>query len=170
LGPQLRTRHDLRDHLQLHSTTLACSHSFNHSAATTPPTMAPTPTKDKYSVLLPTYNERRNLPIITWLLNKTFTEKYVSTTYCPLTHIPLTHPLATSTGNSSSSTTAPPTVRKKSPPSSKKPTPHHASRSAPAPANWGSEPRTSTAYNSQQETTSSSWTPTSRTTPSSLPT
>ncbi|KAF2096976.1 mannose phospho-dolichol synthase [Rhizodiscina lignyota] len=30
--------------------------------------------KDKYSVLLPTYNERKNLPIITWLLNKTFTE------------------------------------------------------------------------------------------------
>ncbi|KAF1947603.1 nucleotide-diphospho-sugar transferase [Clathrospora elynae] len=36
--------------------------------------MAPTTKKDKYSVLLPTYNERRNLPIITWLLNKTFTE------------------------------------------------------------------------------------------------
>jgi dolichol-phosphate mannosyltransferase len=34
--------------------------------------MAP---KDKYSVLLPTYNERRNLPIVVWLLNKTFTEK-----------------------------------------------------------------------------------------------
>jgi dolichol-phosphate mannosyltransferase len=33
--------------------------------------------KNKYSVLLPTYNERRNLPVITWLLNKTFTEKYV---------------------------------------------------------------------------------------------
>ncbi|KAF2457707.1 mannose phospho-dolichol synthase [Lineolata rhizophorae] len=33
--------------------------------------MAP---KHKYSVILPTYNERRNLPIITWLLNKTFTE------------------------------------------------------------------------------------------------
>lgn len=33
--------------------------------------------KDKYSVLLPTYNERRNLPVITWLLNRTFTEKYV---------------------------------------------------------------------------------------------
>jgi len=30
--------------------------------------------KDKYSILLPTYNERRNLPIITWLLEKTFTE------------------------------------------------------------------------------------------------
>jgi dolichol-phosphate mannosyltransferase len=40
--------------------------------------MPPKQTKDKYSVLLPTYNERRNLPIITWLLNKTFTEKYVS--------------------------------------------------------------------------------------------
>ncbi|MCJ1361006.1 dolichol-P-mannose synthesis [Acarospora aff. strigata] len=30
--------------------------------------------KDKYTVILPTYNERRNLPIITWLLNRTFTE------------------------------------------------------------------------------------------------
>ncbi|PVI06098.1 glycosyltransferase family 2 protein [Periconia macrospinosa] len=36
--------------------------------------MPPKATNDKYSVLLPTYNERRNLPIITWLLNKTFTE------------------------------------------------------------------------------------------------
>ena len=32
--------------------------------------------KEKYSVILPTYNERRNLPIITWLLARTFTEKY----------------------------------------------------------------------------------------------
>ena len=32
---------------------------------------------DKYSVILPTYNERKNLPIIVWLLNKTFTEQYV---------------------------------------------------------------------------------------------
>ena len=31
--------------------------------------------KEKYSVIIPTYNERRNLPIITWLLNRTFTEK-----------------------------------------------------------------------------------------------
>lgn len=30
--------------------------------------------KDVYSVILPTFNERQNLPIITWLLNKTFTE------------------------------------------------------------------------------------------------
>ena len=29
----------------------------------------------KYSVILPTYNERKNLPIITWLLAKTFEEK-----------------------------------------------------------------------------------------------
>ncbi|TQS34557.1 hypothetical protein Golomagni_05053 [Golovinomyces magnicellulatus] len=35
--------------------------------------MAPCP-KDKYSIILPTYNERKNLPIITWLLNRTFTE------------------------------------------------------------------------------------------------
>ncbi|KLO05963.1 glycosyltransferase family 2 protein [Schizopora paradoxa] len=28
----------------------------------------------KYSVILPTYNERKNLPIITWLLAKTFRE------------------------------------------------------------------------------------------------
>jgi len=40
--------------------------------------MAPKSTKDKYSILLPTYNERRNLPIITWLLNKTMTEKSVA--------------------------------------------------------------------------------------------
>jgi len=35
---------------------------------------------DKYSVILPTYNERRNLPIIIWLLAKTFSEQCV----CPL--------------------------------------------------------------------------------------
>nr|CAG4641947.1 EOG090X0B9X [Eurycercus lamellatus] len=31
-------------------------------------------TKDKYSVLLPTYNEKDNLPIIVWLLVKSFTD------------------------------------------------------------------------------------------------
>ncbi|KAK1771428.1 nucleotide-diphospho-sugar transferase [Phialemonium atrogriseum] len=30
--------------------------------------------KDLYSVILPTFNERQNLPIVTWLLNRTFTE------------------------------------------------------------------------------------------------
>lgn len=34
----------------------------------------------KYSVILPTYNERKNLPIIIWLLAKTFNEKYVVST------------------------------------------------------------------------------------------
>jgi hypothetical protein len=32
--------------------------------------------RNKYSVLLPTYNERRNLPIIVWLLEQTFKAKY----------------------------------------------------------------------------------------------
>jgi len=36
--------------------------------------MAPTK-KDMYSVILPTFNERQNLPIITWLLNRTFTQE-----------------------------------------------------------------------------------------------
>lgn len=30
---------------------------------------------DKYSVLLPTYNERENLPLIVWLLVKYFGER-----------------------------------------------------------------------------------------------
>ena len=38
-------------------------------------------TKDKYSVILPTYNERRNLPIICWLLERTFLEKYAFPSY-----------------------------------------------------------------------------------------
>lgn len=33
--------------------------------------------KNKYSVILPTYNERRNLPIIIWLIQRTFNEEYV---------------------------------------------------------------------------------------------
>lgn len=33
------------------------------------------PPTDKYSVILPTYNERENLPIICWLIEKTFREK-----------------------------------------------------------------------------------------------
>ncbi|KAK4130079.1 glycosyltransferase family 2 protein [Trichocladium antarcticum] len=35
----------------------------------------PSSSKDTYSVILPTFNERQNLPIITWLLNRTFTEQ-----------------------------------------------------------------------------------------------
>ncbi|WWC61159.1 uncharacterized protein I303_103739 [Kwoniella dejecticola CBS 10117] len=39
-------------------------------AASTAPSGA-----DKYSVILPTYNERKNLPVIVWLLAKTFESK-----------------------------------------------------------------------------------------------
>ncbi|KAF8932291.1 hypothetical protein BGZ47_011463, partial [Haplosporangium gracile] len=35
------------------------------------------PGQHKYSVLLPTYNERDNLPIIIWLLTKTFHENNI---------------------------------------------------------------------------------------------
>ena len=34
--------------------------------------MAISSSSDKYSVILPTYNERKNLPIIVWLLARTF--------------------------------------------------------------------------------------------------
>lgn len=84
----------------------------------------PSSDKDTYSVILPTFNERQNLPIITWLLNRTFTEKFVdpitiphppSSTNPPIPSLlcilkqlsvdpPLTPPspfsLATSTGSS----------------------------------------------------------------------
>lgn len=35
--------------------------------------------RNKYSVLLPTYNERRNLPIIVWLIEQTFKAQYAPT-------------------------------------------------------------------------------------------
>jgi hypothetical protein len=57
--------------------------------------------RNKYSVLLPTYNERRNLPIIVWLLEQTFKAEYAF----PLPPNPMTTPLTpllpeTSTGKS----------------------------------------------------------------------
>lgn len=33
---------------------------------------------DKYSILLPTYNERENLPIIIWLIIKYLDNRYLS--------------------------------------------------------------------------------------------
>lgn len=39
---------------------------------------------DKYSIILPTYQERKNLPVITWLLAKVFEEKYISLLPLPL--------------------------------------------------------------------------------------
>lgn len=35
-----------------------------------------TPDTHKYSVILPTFNERKNLPVIIWLLSKVFEEQY----------------------------------------------------------------------------------------------
>lgn len=46
--------------------------------------MAPVkPTKNLYSVILPTFNERQNLPIVTWLLNRTFTQAWVPSPLVP---------------------------------------------------------------------------------------
>ncbi|XP_060041287.1 dolichol-phosphate mannosyltransferase subunit 1 isoform X4 [Erinaceus europaeus] len=36
------------------------------------------PAQDKYSVLLPTYNERENLPLIVWLLVKSFSDSGIN--------------------------------------------------------------------------------------------
>jgi len=44
----------------------------------------------KYSVILPTYNERKNLPVIVWLLAKTFTEQCV-TIYLKLAKLTYVH-------------------------------------------------------------------------------
>jgi hypothetical protein len=138
-GPSsLRTRHDhLRDDLRNSTTPPPFTAVTPSPFRSTKLTMAPTPTKDKYSVLLPTYNERRNLPIITWLLNKTFTEKYVAAASLPLPHPPHTHTVqpATSTGSSSLSTTALQMARKKLLHNSKKPTPRPRFKYARAPAN-----------------------------------
>lgn len=49
----------------------------------------PSSEKDTYSVILPTYNERQNLPIITWLLNRTFTEQCVLPPGTPPPELPL---------------------------------------------------------------------------------
>jgi cellulose synthase/poly-beta-1,6-N-acetylglucosamine synthase-like glycosyltransferase len=41
-------------------------------------------TKNKYSVLLPTYNERENLPLITAMLDKAFVDKCVAGQGAPM--------------------------------------------------------------------------------------
>jgi len=40
--------------------------------------MTESKSKDLYSIILPTYNERENLPLITYLISKTFDDKSVS--------------------------------------------------------------------------------------------
>lgn len=77
MGIVLSYEHDhLRD---LNPATASVAITTHSAIVKVAVNMAPKGSKDKYSVLLPTYNERRNLPIITWLLNKTFTEKLVAT-------------------------------------------------------------------------------------------
>ena len=46
----------------------------------------PSSGKDSYSVILPTFNERQNLPIITWLLARTFAEQCVASPMIPFLH------------------------------------------------------------------------------------
>lgn len=75
---------------------------------------------NKYSVILPTYNERKNLPIIVWLLAKTFSEKsaldiLLASQYRPLTSDPFVRSTADSNGRSSSLTTLRRMVHKRSP-------------------------------------------------------
>jgi hypothetical protein len=55
---------------------------FESNAALDMQGQHPSSNTHKYSVILPTYNERKNLPIIIWLIAKVFTEKCVLP-YCP---------------------------------------------------------------------------------------
>lgn len=70
-------------HLRFHRTVISSSRTTKLEIPQFHPvihTMAPAKSssdKDTYSVILPTFNERQNLPIITWLLNRTFTEQFV---------------------------------------------------------------------------------------------
>lgn len=52
---------------------------FAHDISLTMQGHYDTPNTHKYSVILPTYNERKNLPIIIWLLAKVFEEQCVAT-------------------------------------------------------------------------------------------
>ena len=114
--------------------------------------MAPA-SKDKYSVLLPTYNERRNLPIITWLLNRTFTEQYgipsIKNTYVILETDCLD--AENLTGSSLSLTTEALMARRLSQTSSQKPTAHTLS-SKPALESLVLAQHTSMACNLSPET------------------
>lgn len=55
---------------------LLCARSLVDVAMASRKTSQPSgDNEDKYSVLLPTYNERENLPLIIWLLVKYFGER-----------------------------------------------------------------------------------------------
>lgn len=44
-------------------------------------------TKNKYSVILPTYNERQNLPVLVQMLYDVFTREYVPFPFQPTSHL-----------------------------------------------------------------------------------
>lgn len=45
------------------------------------------PSKEKYTVLLPTYNERDNIAIVVWLLIRTFTARSIEVLGLQLAHL-----------------------------------------------------------------------------------
>lgn len=57
------------------SSVMASSGANRSNTASQRPLQGRSSRQDKYSVLLPTYNERENLPLIVWLLVKSFTER-----------------------------------------------------------------------------------------------
>ncbi|XP_012972123.1 dolichol-phosphate mannosyltransferase subunit 1 isoform X2 [Mesocricetus auratus] len=57
---------------------MASTGASRGGAASPRPPQGRSSRQDKYSVLLPTYNERENLPLIVWLLVKSFSESAIN--------------------------------------------------------------------------------------------
>ncbi|XP_042132796.1 dolichol-phosphate mannosyltransferase subunit 1 [Peromyscus maniculatus bairdii] len=57
---------------------MASTGASRRGAASQRPPQGRSSRPDKYSVLLPTYNERENLPLIVWLLVKSFSESAIN--------------------------------------------------------------------------------------------
>ncbi|XP_059117946.1 dolichol-phosphate mannosyltransferase subunit 1 isoform X2 [Peromyscus eremicus] len=57
---------------------MASTGASRSGAASQRPPQGRSSRQDKYSVLLPTYNERENLPLIVWLLVKSFSESAIN--------------------------------------------------------------------------------------------
>ena len=58
-----------------HSIWLATAFFKNWTAACLPRKFNMAAKNDKYSILLPTYNERENLPLIVWLIVRAFSDR-----------------------------------------------------------------------------------------------
>jgi hypothetical protein len=57
---------------------IQCMNPFESNAALNMQGQHTSQNAHKYSVILPTYKERKNLPLIVWLLAKVFSEKCVA--------------------------------------------------------------------------------------------